>query len=209
MRGVEINHCWMVLKQVETSPAYRQLLEDTLAGTMALVAEREGGVRRQEAFIFVTASNSTTPVHFDPEHNFLLQVRGSKEITIGSHPDAEVEERSAERYYAGAHHRNIELMPANPQTFKLQPGDGVYVPIHAPHWVKSGDAVSISFSVTFYTTDSERRASVYSLNARLRRLHLSPTPPGRRPTLDRAKAGAWVAGRSVARATRRALSRGS
>src|SRR5262249_50092912 len=104
---------------------------------------------------------------------------------------------------------NIELMPIDERTFRLEPGDGVYVPIHAPHYVVSGDVVSVSFSVTFYTLESERRGEVYSMNARLRRLKLSPAPPGRRPGLDRGRAGAWRATRSLAHAARRTTSRDS
>ena len=34
-----------------------------------------------QGFIFVSSPNSVTPYHFDPEHNILLQIRGSKVMT--------------------------------------------------------------------------------------------------------------------------------
>ena len=41
----------------------------------------------REGFIFLSAPGSTTPAHTDPEHNFLLQVRGPKEMNVGAFPD--------------------------------------------------------------------------------------------------------------------------
>ena len=82
----------------------------------------------------------------------------------------------------------MEWEPRDPQTFPLDPGAGVYVHPHAPHWVKNGPAVSVSLSITFQTPDNQRTIRVHSLNARLRRLGISPTPPGQRPALDRRKA---------------------
>jgi hypothetical protein len=70
----------------------------------------------------------------------------------------------------------------------MEPTDGVYVPPHAPHWVQNGDEVSVSFSITFQTPLNERAIRVHSMNAKLRRLGLSPRPPGQRPRLDRRKA---------------------
>ena len=48
----------------------------------------------------------------------------------------------------------------------------------APHWVRNGDAVSVSFSVTFRSRAFERRAQVYAMNARLRRRRRVPAPVG-------------------------------
>jgi Cupin superfamily protein len=72
--------------------------------------------------------------------------------------------------------------------FEMDPGDAVYVPPHAPHMVKNGPTASISFSITFRTPELERIQRVSSINARIRRLGLTPKPPGRRPAVDRLKA---------------------
>ncbi len=197
-RGIDSNGCWMVLKRIEQDPAYAALLAETLAEATASMETREGGVRRLEGFIFLSAPNSTTPAHFDPEHNFLLQIRGSKEMVVGEFPDPETEVDELERYYGGGH-RNIEWLPANAHAFALGPGDGVYVPVHAPHLVRNGPKPSISLSVTFYTADSERLGVVHSVNSKLRAARLRPSPPGRRPGVDRAKAAAWQTARSLAK----------
>lgn len=204
-RGIESNGCWMVLKRVGDDPPYRELLEQSLADVIPHVAYKEGGYTRQEGFIFLSAPNSVTPVHLDPEHNLLLQIRGTKDMTIGSYPSPEAELAEVERYFGGGH-RNLEKMPSDSQTFDMHPGDGVYVPIYAPHVVHNGPAVSISFSITFYTEASDRDQSVYSLNARLRKLGISPKPPRQSPGRDRLKAGTWEGLRKARRAVERARS---
>ena len=45
--------------------------------------------------------------------------------------------------------------------FSLHPGEGLHFPVGAPHWVKNGPEVSVSFSATFRSEMSERQAIVY------------------------------------------------
>ena len=189
-RGIETNGCWMVLKHIESDPKYGALLDEALSEVVPHVAGREGGESRREAFMFLSAPNSVTPSHFDPEHNLLLQVRGTKEVTVGEFPASVDVERELERYYAGGH-RNVDWLPANEHVFNMDPGDGVYIPVHAPHMVRNGPTASISFSITFYTRDVDRDVDVYSMNARMRKLRLSPAPPGSHPGSDKLKAGLW------------------
>jgi hypothetical protein len=103
----------------------------------------------------------------------------------------EEEQRELNRYHHGGH-RNLDVMPRESETFRLTPGVGVYVPPWRPHWVKNSDAVSISLSITFRTAASERAERVHIVNARLRRLHLHPRPPGYSTRTDRAKEIVYV-----------------
>jgi hypothetical protein len=186
-RGIDTNGCWMVLKNIEQEPTYAALLDEMLDQVAVRLDERQGTMRRRKGFIFLSAPGSVTPSHFDPEHNFLLQVRGRKDMTIGTFPTATTERDELERYYGGGH-RNVAWLPADERTYPLAPGQGVYVPIHAPHWVRNGDGVSVSLSITFQTALSRRTQQVHMANAKLRRLGLTPQPPGRRVLVDRAKA---------------------
>ncbi len=206
VRTIDTNRSWMVLKRIEDHPAYRDLLENTLSEVTAAVAAKEGPIRRREGFIFISAPNSVTPTHIDPEYNFLLQIRGSKEMIVGQYADRASEDYEVERYYGGGH-RNLKEMPADATSFPLTPGDGVFVPLHAPHVVRNGPDPSISLSVTWNTEASDRNALVHAFNARLRALKLSPNPPGSRPAVDRAKAGSWQAARSAIRGARRLRNR--
>ena len=37
---------------------------------------------KPQGFIFVSSPDAVTPYHFDPEHNILLQLRGTKAMTL-------------------------------------------------------------------------------------------------------------------------------
>lgn len=197
-RHIDTNKCWMVLKNIEQVRAYHELLDELLDEVEPLVAGCEGGMNLREGFVFLSAPNSTTPAHTDHEHNFLLQIRGTKDMNVGRFDDPDVEQRHLEKMFAGA--RNMDRLPADPTTYELHPGDGVYVPPNAPHWVLNGPAVSVSLSITFRTPVTERGAVVHSVNRRLRRIGISPRPPGEHLATDRAKHALQRSAHSLRRA---------
>lgn len=184
LRRIEQCRSWLVLKNVERDPAYAALLARCLA---ALGVPDQ---RLVQGFVFVSSPGAVTPFHIDPEHNFLLQIRGRKTIHVFDPADrAVLAEQDLENFYSGAH-RNLrwrEDWRPRARAFVLAPGDGVHVPVTAPHWVQNGEAVSVSFSVTFRSRASERRAQVYAMNARLRRRGLAPAPYGAGALRDAAK----------------------
>ena len=139
----------------------------------------------------------------DPEHNFLLQIRGSKRIHLfDGHDPTIVSEEELERHYGGAH-RNLvyrDDLETRGWTFDLSPGSGLHFPATAPHYVKNGSEVSVSFSITFRTPDLERRSEGHNFNAYLRRSGLRPAPVGKHPWRDTLKCFTVRAGRKVLRA---------
>jgi Cupin-like domain len=191
IRGIEENGSWMVLKFVEQDAAYRDLLETTLADLYASICARTGPMLKQEAFIFVSSPNSVTPLHFDPEHNILLQLRGTKSMTVFPADDEQIAPPVAhERLHSGEGHRNLvwqDDYATRGTQFDLAPGDGMYVPVMAPHWVQNGPDVSISFSVTWRSAFSFAEAEARGMNAILRRTGLNPASPKRYPARNVAK----------------------
>jgi hypothetical protein len=69
--------------------------------------------------------------------------------------------------------------------------------------VQNGPEVSISFSITFRSQSSQGRELVYRANARLRRLGLSPRPPGESILIDSTKRRAFAALAELKRMLRR------
>jgi hypothetical protein len=59
--------------------------------------------------------------------------------------------------------------------------------------VQNGPEVSISFSITFRSESSRGRELIYRANAKLRKLGLSPRPPGQSILLDSTKRTAFAA----------------
>jgi hypothetical protein len=178
---------WMVLKYVENDPDYGDLLHRCLNEVKVHSDSIYPGMQQAEGFIFLTSPGSVTPYHMDPEHNFLLQIRGSKTIHLFNGRDRSiVTEEDLERFYGGSH-RNLsfkEEYRTRAWDFVLPPGLGLHFPVTAPHFVENGPEVSISFSITFRTPDLERRSIVHNVNAYLRRRGWKPSPVGKHPWRD-------------------------
>jgi Cupin-like domain len=175
----------MVLKYVMQDPAYGVLCNQILDQVRDVLGPGHD-VTHREAYIFLSGAASVTPAHCDPEHNFLLQARGTKEFTVGEPPDAKSGERFLEQYYRHGQ-RNTPFGAAQPASFGLAPGVGIYVPPHRPHLVKSRSELTISLSVTWRPRDLRREGRVYAFNARRRDHGRHPRPVGASPLLDRAK----------------------
>jgi hypothetical protein len=188
VRTIEENGNWVGFHRVEVVPEYRVLLEELLDPIAATVPPM--GMR--EAYLFLSGAGSVTPCHRDPEHNFLLQVRGRKQVTAGDYRDDEARELALERAYRMPD-AYAEHLPENPVSYALGPGDGVYLAPDMLHLVHNADDVSISFSVTWRPDDLVRAGRVYQVNGWLRDHGRAPTPPGRSVVLDRVKARlVWV-----------------
>lgn len=188
IRRIEECGSWMVLKRVEQDPEYRVLLDRCLD---EIGLHLDAPMLRREGFIFVSSPEAVTPFHLDPEHNFLLQIRGKKTVNMWDPSDRYViSERALEKFHSDFEHRNLpwkDAFQTSAYKVELGPGQGLHFPVTVPHWVKNGAEPSISFSVTFRTPASQRREHAYRANARLRRLGIEPTPVGRSPILDSTK----------------------
>ena len=201
IREVDTAGCWVVLKRIEQDPAYAQLLRDLLDELAAVVMPRTGPMLQLEGFVFISAPDSVTPFHFDPEHNILLQLRGSKTMTLFPHVDEQVfPDEAQELFHLGQHHRNLtwqDDFAQLGQPITIQPGEAIHVPVKTPHWVQNGPEPSISLSLTWRSEWSYAEADARAFNHLLRGLGLSPAAPAAYPSRNTAKSLAWRALRKV------------
>jgi hypothetical protein len=72
------------------------------------------------------------------------------------------------------------------QECHLVPGNGVHIPVGAPHWVKNGDNVSISLNINVHYHDSVK-GNLYRANHFIRKAGINPTPPGQSKAGDAVK----------------------
>lgn len=196
IRSIEENGSWMVLKWVENDPAYKALLQDTLACLKSVIEPRTGEMLTLEGFIFVSSPGAITPFHMDPEHNILMQIRGTKDFNVFPQVDPEIlSDFEHERYHLGGH-RNLpwqESFAAKGTAFEMAPGDAIHVPVKAPHWIKVGAELSISFSVTWRSLWTYREADARGLNGLMRGLGLNPATTQRFPHQNLTKSVAYRA----------------
>jgi mannose-6-phosphate isomerase-like protein (cupin superfamily) len=203
IRDLHSANAWLTLLNVEDDPGMAELMNTQLneleSGIIARQGTRKGRMHRRVAFVFVSSPNSVTPVHFDIEHSLLMQVSGSKTVSIGRFESDAVRRHEFDRYWDGSHGR-IEAVPPEVATYTLTPGRAVYIPPGTPHWVHNGPNISLSVTLTYFTAATVRENRVEDFNSYLRRRHLKPREPGRSTAVDTAKVcalGVWTIGRRL------------
>ena len=193
---------WVLLKTIDQDPLYAALMREVLGQIEPIVLPRTGPMMRLEGFIFVSSPAAMTPLHFDPEYNILFQARGSKTMTVFPAADPDIiGDPFFEQYFAGGP-RNLpwqDEWAARGQPISIAPGEAIYVPILAPHWVQTHGEVSVSLSLTWRSEWSFHHADACRFNRRLRARGLRPASPRLYPANNRLKS---YAERALARVER-------
>lgn len=194
IRGVAETGSWAVLKNIEQNPLYAAILADLLEELRPQIEERTGRMMMTQAFVFVSSPNAVTPYHFDPEHNILLQLRGSKVMTQFPAGDARyAPDEIHEGYHTGGPRELIwrDGLAGGGKEFAIQAGEALFVPVMAPHFVRNGPEPSISLSITWRSEWSFAEADARAFNGVLRRIGVKPRNTGRWPARNLAKAYGW------------------
>jgi hypothetical protein len=188
---IEDSGSWVLLYSVQQDPEYNFLLNKIITELEALTGRPlQKEITWLDAYIFIASPHSVTPYHIDHESTFLFQIHGEREANIFDSFDRSVlTDEEIERYYIG------DLQSANylkenqskASVYKLAPGKGVHHPVRAPHWFKNGDKYSIAMGIHFCQRSYDLQARIYQFNYYLRRLGLTPIPPGKSAIRDKAK----------------------
>jgi len=187
-----IEHCgaWIVLKRADKNEEYAAVLRECMAELQEFTGLKlERVMKVQEVILFITSPKRITTYHIDRECSLLLQIQGDKQISIFDRNDREVlSEEEIERFWSVDHNapRYKPELQHHATVYELRPGNGVHIPVNAPHWVQNGDNISVSLNVNFQYRDA-MRANLYRLNFVLRRMGLRPTPPGASRVKDMVK----------------------
>lgn len=200
IRSIEENASWMVLKDIQLDPTYRQLLHDVLAEIRPAVEAVTGPMLNLVGFIFISSPGAVTPFHSDPEYNILLQTRGTKTMTLYSGFDENILPPTFHEVYHKGGPRTVNwdaAYAALGQPVTLNAGDAVYVPLKWPHHVTNGPEVSISLSVTWRSQWSYDEADARGTNRLLRRIGLNPAAPRQLPHRNLVKATSWKVIRKI------------
>ncbi|MGN6356323.1 MAG: transcriptional regulator [Novosphingobium sp.] len=194
IRHIAETGSWAVLKNIEQNPLYAAILADLLEELRPQIEARTGKMMMAQAFVFVSSPNAVTPYHFDPEHNILLQLRGSKVMTQFPAGDATyAPDEIHEGYHTGGPREltwRADLAKGG-REFRIVPGEALFVPVMAPHFVRNGPEPSISLSITWRSEWSFAEADARAFNGVLRRIGIKPRRTGRWPARNLAKAIGW------------------
>jgi len=200
---IESCNAWAQLRNVGEDPEYAALLAQLIDEFRPPAECVAPGLSAPRADIFISSPGATTPFHLDEEHNFLLQIRGSKRLSVADGFDPQVIDRQTLRAFFNG---NGELAPyaahLDEQSVHvdLLPGEGVHIPPCHPHWVQNGPAVSISLGILWFSDVTAQRRQVYRVNGWLERVGLHPKAPGEHPLADTFKGLPTIAKRRLRRA---------
>ena len=191
IRHIASAESWAVLKNIEQVPSYSALLDRLLDELRPAIEARTGAMLRPQGFVFISSPNAVTPYHFDPEHNILLQLRGTKVMT--QFPAGQTRfaaDTMHESYHTGGPRELAwsEDLASGGTPYALRAGEAVFVPVMAPHHVVNGPEPSLSLSITWRSDWSFAEADARAFNAALRRWGRMPRAPGRWPARNRTKA---------------------
>ncbi|MBV00879.1 MAG: transcriptional regulator [Citromicrobium sp.] len=194
IRHIATSNSWAVLKNIEQIPEYNALLMGLLEELRPMIEATTGTMLTPQGFIFISSPNAVTPYHFDPEHNILLQLKGNKVMTqFPAGNPIYAPDEVHESYHLGGPRElpwSNDLLPGG-TAFAIDPGEAVYVPVMAPHFVRNGSASSISLSITWRSEWSYAESDSRCFNGIVRKLGINPRAPGRWPASNRAKSLAY------------------
>jgi hypothetical protein len=184
----------VILKNIAQDPVYGSLLQDLFEkiGEFAGPEIRQDIVR-PHASILISSPNRLTSYHMDADCNFLMQAVGNKTLWVYDHNDRTLVSHEARENFYGGNLNSISY-PENPQSsavaYELHAGEGVHMPLFAPHWGRVHDNISIAVAIMFDLRSFIDQGRIYRINRVLRKLGAAPTPPGVSPWRDRVKLAA-------------------
>jgi hypothetical protein len=171
------------------------LLNEFVARMRPLLDAQGLGILHPVPALFISSPNSIARLHNDPEQGILHQLRGTKTIHIypideAGYPLKLSAGESATRYRE-ATRLYLTKMDSVKFSQPMVPGQAVFIPNLAPHWVLAGPEISVSLSFNFFTYSGLRRQKVAQLNRWLERRGLNPAPYRQGAILSALKCAAY------------------
>lgn len=203
IESIRVSDGYVMVQGPEVDPSFAPLHRELLADVQTLMRRRGVGTEAvdPQLYLFIASPNAVTPFHIDRYSTFLMQFRGSKEVTVFPQWDERVVPSVSREAYVAYANSRLSWSPeadALGTKFEFAPGEAIHIPFVAGHHVRNGgDDVSISMSIIFNTAQSMawRRALSFNHASRrvLGRFGIAPSPVGRSPWRDGAKAHIWDA----------------
>lgn len=204
---IRVSDSYIMVDGPEEDASFKSLYRELISDVEEVMRRCGVGERvtNPRLFMFIASPNSITPFHIDRYSNFLMQFRGSKEVSVFPQwNDTLVSPENREAYVAL---QNTKL-PWKPEFDALavkhdfRPGDAVHIPFTAGHHVRNGsEDVSISLSIFFSTRESLAWQNALRFNHAsrgvMRRVGMKPAPVGTQPWRDNGKSYMWQAMRKV------------
>ncbi|RXR07129.1 cupin-like domain-containing protein [Pseudoxanthomonas composti] len=206
---IRTSSSYIAVRDPQDDPAFQGLYADLCAEVTALQrqAGRSRAIHEPRMWLFIASPNAQTPFHFDRYSNFLMQLRGSKQVAVfPNFREDIVPQEICESYMA----RNDSIplwrdeLDRHAIKFDFKAGEAIHIPYISGHYVKNGpEDVSISMAFFFQTDETLRWSRAMQFNHRLRKLGLKPGAVGASAARDTLKSTAMQLARGAGRVLRR------
>jgi hypothetical protein len=134
--------------------ALYQVKEEVYRPLLRLWADQ--GLRWKRAFpiLFLSGPGCSTNYHWDPDDVFFIMLSGHKTFYALNEPNRWLTQEMLTAALDNPHDltnrvRPPGLGPQDIRTFEMSPGDALWNPRHAPHWVNADDKTAFSLSIAF------------------------------------------------------------
>lgn len=185
----------VLLKHCEKDPQCGDVFRRLMAEVVEQAGDELGAdLDLGRTTIVISSPRRVTSYHIDAEVNFLLQVRGHKLLHVFDPNDRTIlSDAELEAFYSGDWDgaRYKAERESDASVYQLGPGNGVHLPLHAPHWAQNLDDISVGVSLNFNLRSGARLAKLYKMNNRLRKAGIAPLSPGVSQWRDKVKVAAF------------------
>lgn len=205
------NSSYIAIKNPELNESFKDIYSDINNDLAIMMKNLDIGDYPIEPmlWIFIASPNAITPFHIDRFSNFIMQIRGSKELAIYPPRNAAVVPTAQTEAY-------IDWTGNSPTwraetdhlatKYFFKPGEAAHIPFTSGHYVKNGgDDISITISVFFYTKKSLLWTKAMKLNNRLRKFGINSNPVDQNKTLDSLKANIFTIENSLENSIRKLI----
>lgn len=173
---------WIIIFGADRDPEIHSMLQQGLREVEELSGiPLDVEMKNSQSIVFITSPHRVTEYHIDRECSLLLQIHGKKTIHIFDQNDRDVlTEQELEQFWTNDNNAATYKphLQSRASSFLLEPGKAVHIPVNAPHWLENGDDISVSINQNFQY-HNHRLANIYRANYYMRKMGLSPVPPGR------------------------------
>ena len=145
VRALENEGRSLYFYNIESDAQAAPLVEELIEIGRGFLGVEQADIVSKEGYLFISGDTAVTGAHVDHECNFLLVTQGHKRVWIASVGDPE-----GEIALEALHSGRYGACGARPQTmhaYELEPGQGVFIPPRAAHYVENGPGPCTALSV--------------------------------------------------------------
>lgn len=188
------SNSYIAVRSPELHPSFHELYKDIVKDVEAFMKANNTGDKAivPSLWLFIASPGAVTPFHFDRFSNFIMQIRGSKELAVFP-PGVEevISAKDTEAYidWGNQTPKWRDELDIYAHKFNFKAGEAVHIPFTSGHYVKNGNEdISITLSIFYHTNETLEWTKAMRLNNRMRNFGLAPSPVREFKRKDKLKA---------------------